>query len=101
GIRDFHVTGVQTCALPIFCASIFSLTPATCRRRSLNRRVPSSSATRINTPQRLVTWSSTLREGQIGAYRLPRRACRRALASTRRSEERRVGEERRCGRRRE
>src|SRR5690606_40242778 len=21
GIRDFHVTGVQTCALPIFCTS--------------------------------------------------------------------------------
>src|SRR5690606_40540681 len=23
GIRDFHVTGVQTCALPIFCMTMF------------------------------------------------------------------------------
>src|SRR5690606_39973169 len=25
GIRDFHVTGVQTCALPIFCAHLGQL----------------------------------------------------------------------------
>src|SRR5690606_39936373 len=34
GIRDFHVTGVQTCALPISTASAGSQTTATIWRRS-------------------------------------------------------------------
>src|SRR5690606_41040649 len=33
GIRDFHVTGVQTCALPIFSLPMISLTQA-CLLRS-------------------------------------------------------------------
>src|SRR5690606_39309241 len=26
GIRDFHVTGVQTCALPIYCSQLIDVT---------------------------------------------------------------------------
>src|SRR5690606_915278 len=32
GIRDFHVTGVQTCALPIYCPSIFGRAAGNLRR---------------------------------------------------------------------
>src|SRR6266511_353855 len=34
GIRDFHVTGVQTCALPISCAFSASLTTTVFSQRS-------------------------------------------------------------------
>src|SRR5690606_40332115 len=32
GIRDFHVTGVQTCALPIFAFVLLALLPLLLRR---------------------------------------------------------------------
>src|SRR5690606_41060648 len=38
GIRDFHVTGVQTCALPILCRSAAS------KRSALNSAQPSSAS---------------------------------------------------------
>src|SRR5690606_40092496 len=70
GIRDFHVTGVQTCALPIWRRRPAGRAPAACRRSA----------------------------GPRGARRAPRRA--RAPARPRppsrgspRSEERRVGKE--------
>src|SRR5690606_28492264 len=42
GIRDFHVTGVQTCALPI------SISPTTASRSALARSVITASATTIS-----------------------------------------------------
>src|SRR5690606_41122760 len=77
GIRDFHVTGVQTCALPISAApDLFrarSSLPAECRAGS---RKPSRCGSR--------SW---------GRRRSPR-PCRAATPSSRRrSEERRVGKE--------
>src|SRR5690606_40417867 len=70
GIRDFHVTGVQTCALPIFLA----------RRLPLPRRVDE--------------------RHPAGLLRAPHSRARRASADprrrlqlVRRSEERRVGKE--------
>src|SRR5207302_2602270 len=33
GIRDLHVTGVQTCALPIFVRTIRQIAPGQCRDR--------------------------------------------------------------------
>src|SRR5690606_41163282 len=37
GIRDFHVTGVQTCALPIYAASIEELYPLLVQKRLCKR----------------------------------------------------------------
>src|SRR5690606_39763415 len=48
GIRGFHVTGVQTCALPIFAALSFSerdTSTNTTTRESKNAPDPSSSST--------------------------------------------------------
>src|SRR5215469_15426388 len=54
-------------------ASIFSVTPCTQRRISLQRIVPFESATSTSTPQRLVTWSSSTRLGQLGSNTPPER----------------------------
>src|ERR1019366_1823696 len=54
------------------CESIFSLTPTTLRRKSLNRRVPSRSATSTSIPQRLVTSFKMVREGHRTAKISPR-----------------------------
>src|SRR5438132_13984582 len=48
--------------------SIFSLTPSTRRRSSLNRYVRSRSAARTSTPHLLVTCSRTARVGQSRVY---------------------------------
>src|SRR5690606_40225928 len=64
GIRDFHVTGVQTCALPI-CAP---------RRRARDRDRGGAARRR-------------------GALALPLRPHRRGRAGAGRSEERRIGKE--------
>src|SRR5690606_35452749 len=40
GIRDFHVTGVQTCALPIYCSSAPSLPTSTQRSSRMPLRSP-------------------------------------------------------------
>src|SRR5690606_40991703 len=71
GIRDFHVTGVQTCALPI-CVPCCSTAPG-CTRRS-------STASRA--------WRSWTCGASAGAG-----FCARAAADGLRSEERRVGKE--------
>src|SRR5690606_40137091 len=72
GIRDFHVTGVQTCALPIFAHLRFAS-----RRRS--EPPPASGTTR------------TTRATLSRTFLLARRAASRT--GRRRSEERRVGKE--------
>ena len=54
------------------CASIFSLTPVAFRRSSLKRNVPSRSAIRHSTPQRLVTSLNTSRDGQSTVNSSPR-----------------------------
>src|SRR5690606_40352358 len=38
GIRDFHVTGVQTCALPICPIAVFDQIQFACQPHSLRRR---------------------------------------------------------------
>src|SRR5690606_41120406 len=88
GIRDFHVTGVQTCALPI------------CRRPREQRRHLRASGVRPPIPRRATPrdGAQLLRRaayGRSAAAELPRTPQRhdrqRALAA--RSEERRVGKE--------
>src|SRR5690606_41013604 len=82
GIRDFHVTGVQTCALPIWKSS--------CRRRVRSRRRRRRSACR----------AAARGGGRSSTFPSPsaRRARSTGRGSTRgwqqpRSEERRVGKE--------
>src|SRR5690606_40414848 len=82
GIRDFHVTGVQTCALPICRGS------AGRRRGHRDRRRPGDRPASTGLQARAVhpagtAWSVSGRN----------RRSRRLLLTTNRSEERRVGKE--------
>src|SRR5437870_10373716 len=57
GIRDGHVTGVQTCALPICASSPLPAVPTSCRssnccERSMRRRMRFESSTIISLKQR-------------------------------------------------
>src|SRR2546426_3826463 len=79
GIRDYKVTGVQTCALPIsrsFCSTLGWLKVRRCKRE--RHRLAASSAIR----RTMRRWS-----------RFTAPAPTAAAISTRRSEERRVGKE--------
>src|SRR5256884_6821397 len=80
GIRDVAVTGVQTCALPIFNAGI-----------SPNNKPESSERSTVN-PNARVSSEISLRRGKLAG---PRAESRRTppLANATRSEERRVGKE--------
>src|SRR5690606_39901230 len=85
GIRDFHVTGVQTCALPIFSRRSKRAKASTriCvgAKEPKSTSVPAQSKTRAS---RRTAWVE--------------RPSRRVMA---RSEERRVGKGRRSGRSRD
>src|SRR5690606_40496088 len=70
GIRDFHVTGVQTCALPIWVKQLSS-----------GRRRPSSGS-----------GCGFMRYRRVGSRKITGSGSSMA-ASSRRSEERRVGKE--------
>src|SRR5688500_19588848 len=81
GIRDYKVTGVQTCALPI------------CRALDLQRRGDDRSAA--------LSVAGHAREDDVVAVRANlidrvRQSFQRAERLRERSEERRVGKERRC-----
>src|SRR5207253_7408272 len=86
GIRDGHVTGVQTCALPIWSGAA-----ASCRRAPC---APSRPAER---PARAPGWWTAPPRARPSARPAP--PPRRARRT--RSEERRVGKEGRCRRARE
>src|SRR5690606_39824327 len=78
GIRDFHVTGVQTCALPICCNG----------RRGCSGNFRPSSSSCSGTP-------SIAPSGADRTWACSRCGdCEPAQLGTLRSEERRVGEER-------
>src|SRR5690606_40460307 len=81
GIRDFHVTGVQTCALPIsriLDVKYFILLPH-----------PDD----IGTPLDIVQWSALLRSASaLEMYRKSKGRILPAHVAEFRSEERRVGE---------
>src|SRR5690606_40930289 len=86
GIRDFHVTGVQTCALPIwFCSAL-----TTAQNRSAYSAVGNPVTAAPSGPVRL--------DGRR-RLRVPDPTARRCVAAgpncDPRSEERRVGKERR------
>src|SRR5690606_40989213 len=96
GIRDFHVTGVQTCALPIFrlafwigvCLLVLALFDY------LYQRWEYEQSLRMSRRELKEELRQTEGDPQIRA-RIRQR--QRQLASSRRSEERRVGKERRSG----
>src|SRR5690606_40469576 len=84
GIRDFHVTGVQTCALPI-CPSLW----ATSRRLGP-----------FSCPGRAMMCSMKSASSKLWVTAKPKAPCQKASAgamSGTRSEERRVGKECRSG----
>src|SRR5207302_5031490 len=83
GIRDFHVTGVQTCALPIFAGRQASPPQARARSEASGRDARGAHAQRRR-------W-----QRQPAFARDRRRA---GEGHGRRSEERRVGKEGRSGR---
>src|SRR5690606_40710150 len=90
GIRDFHVTGVQTCALPIYGFVFICQFHVATRHHNFSRFkgfwYGISSKTCASAPRKTrdkITWKSTSKN--IGAY-ANNRSCIR-------SEERRVGKE--------
>src|SRR5205807_6193734 len=82
GIRDYKVTGVQTCALPI-------------SRPGGGTRLPPGRPPRNPTDGTLAGWTAALRATDSPARPGPRNARGRRLSAPRdpRSEERRVGKE--------
>src|SRR5205823_7362869 len=92
GIRDKLVTGVQTCALPILMNSLRALSefiPSATGASSLSQARRNSLGSSGSTPpKRSVFWSSVSPNFWTAVFRS-------------RSEERRVGKEGRCRRRRE
>src|SRR5690606_40591033 len=86
GIRDFHVTGVQTCALPIY-------------QRLPTLRVQDGEVFCCRTVLARSESASPHRPGSDGGFHheLARRPARAVADSHKRSEERRVGEEGRSG----
>src|SRR5690606_40395381 len=95
GIRDFHVTGVQTCALPIFSIGFME---------RQNRRLDDGTIERVTA--HLVEVSSVIagaygRAAVVTAVRAesdPSCTCGAASRAEQRSEERRVGKEGRARR---
>src|SRR2546430_12608074 len=79
GIRDLTVTGVQTCALPIFCTFKSPAYPH-CRAAEATRSRSSKAAFSVNV-QRTISPGSA------------RPSIRRLMVRRTRSEERRVGKE--------
>src|SRR5690606_40894888 len=85
GIRDFHVTGVQTCALPIFARHGSSMTEGAAVEAAL---AGPASPSRANAA---ASAGSAASEARSAARSRGVALGRAALARPRRSEERRVG----------
>src|SRR5690606_41043080 len=73
GIRDFHVTGVQTCALPIYGRRVYDPGPAGLSGRSNARDIVGNLSSKPHTYKRA--------------------GHRKMAGKSKRSEERRVGKE--------
>src|SRR5690606_39504336 len=92
GIRDFHVTGVQTCALPISCLLWTGGYPL--RRREAAWTHPESNGEGSNEPRSSPRTANRFPVGCRSTAHAPATADDQI-----RSEERRVGKERRSRRR--
>src|SRR5690606_40122604 len=82
GIRDFHVTGVQTCALPIYSAAITLIPKSYAREISPPRRTTLAASRRRSS----ICWTSSSERTRSIGFRSP-------SSWDMRSEERRVGKE--------
>src|SRR5690606_40062105 len=78
GIRDFHVTGVQTCALPISILQDLWLETLTFARLAADGDAGHHRQVGVDDPVAITRWAGALRVG---------------AEQRRRSEERRVGKE--------
>src|SRR5690606_19068753 len=94
GIRDFHVTGVQTCALPIFSPLETVDTVKTTQGRSLAMHTCNQIIGRGPLLKIYSKMNRTLLRGHAG-HGFMRQTIHKPLQA--RSEERRVGKECRCG----
>src|SRR5207302_8267725 len=92
GIRDFHVTGVQTCALPILAAGEPSALRGFLRFLAMDGRVRQGLVSQIDTP-RLYQFEQLPRTLPWETVRALLRSIDRTSAMGLRSEERRVGKE--------
>src|SRR5690606_39766365 len=92
GIRDFHVTGVQTCALPILLKVFGRATPAL-GITELAARVGLHKSTAYRLAATLAGEGFLRQDPTTGRYSLGESLYR--VAAGFRSEERRVGKERR------
>src|SRR5690606_39733607 len=88
GIRDFHVTGVQTCALPISPAVESSLASSICLM-SCSRRSLAATSSSTSLRRRLLLANS----GSEKALGCDKKSVSSCFSVIRRSEERRVGKE--------
>src|SRR5690606_40823542 len=82
GIRDFHVTGVQTCALPIYGCVGALTSNQLCRTASRTGNLPTLTGLEFDTVNRASQRNVTQRQSAARTDR-----------SVHRSEERRVGKE--------
>src|SRR5690606_40621551 len=98
GIRDFHVTGVQTCALPILSTSGITSTAAMpVRRGSTPTAAQARTVASVSRPSEAARSSATTvraAAASLTPLALP-------AVIEKRSEERRVGRESRSGRERD
>src|SRR5438552_18469329 len=65
GIRDFHVTGVQTCALPILTEGIQGAAPGDANRRLALARGPHRAGRRCGTKDRLRSLLTAYNSGNV------------------------------------
>src|SRR5690606_40348901 len=92
GIRDFHVTGVQTCALPIYETPIFdTVTSSIIIFRFVKSKAPERKAKRVS----VVKYRSTRRLTSVALRKLQGGSSDGSIDrfERARSEERRVGKE--------
>src|SRR5690606_40679750 len=93
GIRDFHVTGVQTCALPISMTAGLTATATVGAADDLiMTRSLRGAEDMINKIKRIVAERDLAVFARIGHAGAPRRSARLCALGAR-SEERRVGKE--------
>src|SRR5690606_40186831 len=90
GIRDFHVTGVQTCALPIW--STLQIRSSTCPgERSTSSGKSISNGYGWNVPSAVSSGTESLQMRNVGSP--SPEIVRHANSTSARSEERRVGKD--------
>src|SRR5690606_40205642 len=95
GIRDFHVTGVQTCALPIFRVTHAALEHLPSGSAIIN----SGSVNGLRGNAKLIDYSATKGAVHAWTYAMAQALRPRGIRvnCVARSEERRVGKEAGCG----